>query len=103
MESLKDHFNKSQKYLKLGDKDTFKGLYVSWEPIQTKYGKPGYKFTFEREDGSRLEWTTSNMSAVQQIADLIEAGLKKGDPIKIYREGVEKTDTKYTITAELPF
>ena len=103
MESLKEHFNKSQKYLKLGDKESFVGLYISWEAIQTKYGKPGYKFTFERQDGSRLEWTTSNMRAVQQLGDLIEAGLKKGDPIKIYREEVEKEDTKYTITAELPF
>ena len=101
--SLKAHFNKSQKYLKLGDKEAFIGLYIGWEAIQTKFGKPGYRFTLEREDGSRLTWDTSNTKAIRQLSDLLDQGMKKGDPIKIFREGIDKEDTRYTITQETPF
>ena len=102
-ESLKQHFNKSQAYLKLDDKEEFKGLYISWEAIQTKFGKKGYRFMLEREDGSRVQWDTSNGKAVLQLANLLEKGLKKGDPIVIRREGVTKDDTEYFITEGLPF
>lgn len=103
-ESLREHFNKSQTFLKLGDKEHFEGRYVSWEPILiAKYNKKGYRFVLEREDGSRVSWDTANARVVLQFSDLIDKGLKKGDPIKIYREGTEKDNTKYTITAEVPF
>lgn len=103
MESLREHFNKSQMYLKLGDKETFKGSFVSWEPIVTKFGKKGYRFQLEREDGSRVLWDTSNSKAVLQWINLFDKGLKKGDAINIYREGTEKDNTNYTITSEVPF
>ena len=102
MSDLRDHWNKSQAYLKLDDKETFEGFYISWESILTKFGKKGYRFTFERQDGSRVQWDTSNSKAVIQISDLLDEGMKKGSPIKIYREGIEKDNTKYTITSE-PF
>lgn len=102
-ESLREHFNKSQPYLRLGDKETFQGLFISWEPIMTKFGKKAYRFTLEREDGSRVQWDTGNTRAIIQFADLMEKGLKKGDHVKIYREGTEKDNTKYTITDEIPF
>ncbi len=101
-ESLGEHFKKSQKYLSLGDGEIFQGSYVSWAPITTKWGKPGYLFTFERGDGSRVEWTTGNTKAIRQISDLLDKGMKKGDPIQIKREGTEKDDTKYIIS-DLPF
>jgi hypothetical protein len=101
--SLSEHFKKSQKYLSLGDNETFKGLYINWDPITTKWGKPGYKFTFEREDGSRLEWTTGNSRAIRQMSDLIDKGLKKGDPVLIKREGTTKENTVYTVEATVPF
>ena len=103
MESLKGHYSKSLNYLKLGDKEDFIGLFISWEPILTKFGKKGYRFTLEREDGSRLSWDTGNGKAIGQIADLIDKGLEKGDKIKIHREGIEKDNTVYTITEETKF
>ena len=103
MSDLGDHVKRSQQYMKLGDKETFKGFYISWEAIKTKFGKNGYRFTLEREDGSRLFWETGNIQAVQQISDCIDAGMKKGDPITIQRFGLEKDDTKYKITSEVPF
>lgn len=103
MNDLKAHFNKSQQFLKLGDKEKFVGSYISWEAVTTRFGKKGYEFTFEREDGSRVKWTTSNSQAILQISDLIDKGMKKGDPISIYREGTDKLDTKYTIQQEVPF
>jgi hypothetical protein len=103
MSDLLDHFNKSQPYLRLGDNDTFNGLYISWEPIKTKFGKNGYRFILEREDGSRLSWDCGNMDAIKQFGALIRGGMKKGDLVKILRQGTEKDDTKYTITAGIPF
>lgn len=103
MSDLGEHFNKSQKYLKLGDKETFVGSYINWEAITTRFGKGGYRFTFEREDGNRVQWDTSNSGAVRQISDLIDKGLKKGMPIEIRREGIEKDDTKYFIKEGVPF
>ena len=106
METLRTHFNKNQSYLKLGDNETFQGAYVSWEAMNINFKgtiKKGYRFTLEREDGTRISWDTSNSQAILQFADLMDQGLKKGDPIKIVREGVDKTNTRYTITKELPF
>lgn len=103
MSELGDHFKKSQQYLKLGDGETVKLVYVSWEAITTKFGKKGYEFTFEREDGSRVKWTTSNSNAIMQVSNLIDGGLKRGGIIEIHRKGIDKTDTKYTITEGLPF
>lgn len=102
-ESLREHFNKSQAYLKLGDKEKFEGSYIGWEAITTKFGKKGYRISLERDDGSRLTWDTSNTKAVTQLADLLDKGFKKGSLISIYREGVEKDDTRYTITERTPF
>ena len=102
-ESLREHFNKSQAYLKLGDKEKFDGAFISWEAVKTKFGKNGYGFTLERDDGSRIKWTTSNSQAVNQFADLIDKGLKKGSLVTIIREGLDKTDTRYTITERTPF
>jgi len=103
MNDLRDHFNKSQLYLKLGDRETFKGFYVGWEAITTKFGKKGYRFTLEREDGSRVQWDTSNGKVINQISKLLDEGLKKGSRIEIYREGVTKDDTTYKITEGVPF
>ena len=103
MESLREHFQKLQGFLKLGDKETFNGIYVAWEPIKTRFGKNGYRFTLERADGSRLFWDTSNSKAVRQISDLLDKGMTRGTPIKIYREGIEKENTKYVIEEGLPF
>ncbi len=101
-DDLMDHFNKSQTYLKLGDKDTFKGVYVSWEAINMSFKgqiKKGYRFVLEREDGSRLNWDTGNGNAITQIGVLIRQGMKRGDPITIHREGSEKENTRYTVTS----
>jgi hypothetical protein len=103
MSDLGEHFAKSQKYLKLGDNETFKGLYIKWEAITTKFGKAGYRFTLEREDGSRVEWETGNAKAVQQFSDLLDDGLVKGMPIEITRHGIDKTDTRYDIKQGLLF
>lgn len=100
---LRSHFNKNQQFLKLGDDETFKGLYIGWEAITTKFGKKGYEFTLEREDGSRVKWTTSNSKVVLQFSDLIDKGLKKGMSIEIHRKGIEKDDTTYTVKEVLPF
>jgi len=102
-ESLREHFNKSQQYLKLGDGESIKLIYVSWEAVMTKFGKKGYEFTFEREDGSRVKWTTSNSRAIMQISDILDKGMKRGGVIEISRKGVDKTDTEYTITEGIPF
>lgn len=101
--SLREYINKNNQYLKLGDGETIKCFYVNWEAVTTKFGKKGFEFTFEREDGSRFKWTTSNMGAVNQISDLLDKGLKKGGCVEIKRVGLEKTDTKYFITEALPF
>jgi uncharacterized protein YajQ (UPF0234 family) len=103
MSDLREHFNKSQQYLKLVDGETVKLYYVSWEAITTKFGKKGYEFTFEREDGNRIKWTTSNSQAVLQLSDLLDAGLKRGGVVEIKRTGSDKTDTRYTITQGVPF
>lgn len=103
MDSLKAHFNKSLGYLKLGDKESFVGNFISWEPIVTKFGKKAYRFNLERSDGSRVSWDTGNSRAILQFAELIEKGLKKDGTIKIYREGLDKDNTRYTITEQPPF
>lgn len=103
MSELGEHFKKSQKFLKLGDGETVKLSYVSWEAVTTKFGKKGYEFTFEREDGSRVQWTTSNSQAIMQISKLLDDGLKRGGIIQINRKGVDKDDTVYTISEALPF
>ena len=103
MNELREHFNKSQQYLKIGDGEAVKLFYVGWEAVTTKFGKKGYEFTFEREDSSRVKWTTSNSSVVNQISDLLDKGLKKGSCIEIKRTGLEKDNTKYTIGEALPF
>lgn len=103
MSDLGKHFNKSQGYLKLGDKETFEGLYIGWEAIKTKFGKNGYRITLERDDGSRVSWDTGNGRAILQLDSLIDKGLKKGSPITILREGTEKDNTKYTISEGVPF
>lgn len=92
MESLEENFKKNQSYLKLGDKESWEGTYIGWERIQTKFGKPGYRFSLERMDGTRLTWDTGNTKAINQMFPM-----KKGDQIRIYREGIDKTDTRYTV------
>jgi len=101
MGSIKDEIQRDSKFLKLGDKDTFKGLYISFEKIMTKYGK-GWRFQLEREDGNRIFFDTCSSKVALQFDALLDGGMKKGDPIMIQREGLEK-ETKYTITEGLPF
>ena len=97
-EDLKKHFQDSQDYLKLGDKEKFEGVYIGWESITTKFGRKGYRFTLERSSGKRITWDTSNTKAVAQMIDF-----DKGDGIEIVRNGVEKDNTVYTITKKVPF
>lgn len=101
--ALREEWNKQQKYLKLNDNEKFNGTFVKWEKITTKFGKLGFRFTLERQDGSRVDWDTSNGSVIGQISDLIDKGLVKGSPIQIVRHGVTKDDTTYQITEEVPF
>ena len=98
-ETLEENFKKSQPFLKLGDKEEWTGTYIGWEKIMTRFGKEAYRFILERDDGTRLTWDTGNSKAVIQMFPM-----KKGDRLRIYREGLDKTDTKYTINkSELPF
>ena len=103
MNELGEHLKKSQKYLKLGDGEIFDGNYIGWEHIVNSFGTKAYRFTLEREDGSRITWDVTNLGAVKQISDLIDKGLHKGSKIKIRREGIEKGKTKYFVTEETPF
>lgn len=103
MNDLKAHLLKSQKYLKLGDKESFIGNYVTWEHITNSFGSKAYRVTLEREDGSRLHWDCTSTKAMTQLSDLLDKGLVRGDLIKIYREGLGKDATKYTITEEIKF
>lgn len=103
MSDLGEHLAKTQKYLKLGDGETFKGAYIKWDAITSRFGKSAYRFTLEREDGSRVEWETGNAKAIRQISALLDGGLVKGDIIEIKRVGLDKENTTYTITEGTPF
>lgn len=102
-ESLRDHFNKSQKYLKIRGGETFKGFYVGWEPITNSFGSKAYRFTFEREDGTRVQWDCGNSKAILQISDMLDKGFKRGGVIEIHREGNDKEDTRYEIKEGVSF
>lgn len=100
-EDLESHYNKNSDFLKLSDGEIFKGLYIGYEPITTKWGK-GYRFILERENGNRIKW---DRGSSKNMIDQMKV-FKKGDTIKIQKNVVIENGEKknrYEVTSEAPF
>ncbi len=95
MKDLNQFVKDNQKFLKLGDGDTFVGKFLSYSVGINRFDPEkeivNYKFQY-KDDEKTVFWGTGRMDVAMSFSKI-----KPGTMIKITRTGSDKNNTSYKI------
>lgn len=96
MKDLNQFAKDNQKFLKLGDGESFRGFFVGYTIGISRFDpeKEVVNYKLKYEDGEKTIFWGSSRSDVASIF----AKIKPGTLIKITRAGSDKSNTSYKIT-----
>ena|SRR3990167_8628917 len=95
MSSLDDFIKKNSKFLKLGEGESFEGIYEAHKTSPSTFDpeKETVVYTLRYMDGHKIFWQTSSVKVARFISKL-----DPGNKLKIKRIGTG-TNTKYEISS----
>lgn len=100
--SLKQWAKDNSNFIKLGDGESFSGIYMGYSMMMGQDGKEKPAFKFKNSTGNIQILQSQGMSLINAF-DENEGVFKKGDTVTITRHGL-KENTKYEVTAgTIPF